>query len=246
MRGLSAKKSATVTDLKYVVSNLESDITEVNNLLQSQPEITLLNDRISQLHDKISQIDNSVKVHFHTLSERVDGLETENQELKSENGKLKNEVQSLKRQLKSNEKHYEEKLNTFLTELQSPSNHVGNPDKQQQVAGKVEPAFMIPADIETSNKFSALDEGTTESNHDAASSVPFPLAEDDLKEAALNPPKPAGTTEIQDSDKPTTGNQKFSETGNSQKSTHRKPVFKETRILQKPEHRYHGKPKISC
>ena len=41
MRGLSARKNATISELKHVVSNLESDITEINKILQSQPEINL-------------------------------------------------------------------------------------------------------------------------------------------------------------------------------------------------------------
>ena len=139
-------------------------------------------------------------------------LETENHQLKSENGKLKNEVQSLKRQIKSNEKHYEDKLNTFLTKLENESNCAEKPEKpaKQQQSGTEEPTFMIPDDIKTCNRFSVLDEGSTESKHNIAPSVPlnFPLTDDNLSETTLNSHKPE-TTGNQKTD--ATGNQKFTE-----------------------------------
>lgn len=81
--GLSARKSATVTELKFAVSNLESEIREINNLLQAQLEISLLNDRISHLQDKITLMDISFKINLQTLFRRVTELETDDYQQKS-------------------------------------------------------------------------------------------------------------------------------------------------------------------
>lgn len=69
---------------------------------------------------------------------------------------------------------------------------------------------MIPDDIKTCNRFSVLDEGSTESKHNTAPSVPlnFPLTDDSLSETTLNSHKPE-TTGNQKTD--ATGNQKFTE-----------------------------------
>ena len=151
-------------------------------------------------------MDHSFKANFHSLSERVNELETENHQLKSENRKLKNEVQLFKKQLKSYEKQYEDKLNTLLTELESDSNRAGKqekPDNQQQT-GTEEPAFTIPDNIVTSNRFSVLGEGPTKSNHNTPTPVlsNSPLADDNLTETTYLP-KPE-----------TTGNQKTETAGN--------------------------------
>ena len=200
--GLSARKSTTVTELKFVVSNLESEITEINNLLQAQPEINLLNDRISHLHDKITQMDNAFKINLQTLSGRVTELETDNYQLKSENGKLKQEIQSLKSQLKSSEKHHEEKLSILLNDLQ---NEPEEQDKQQQATQ--EKAILIPDGIETSNRFFVLGEESTNpiTTTNTTTSPGLPHTANDLTAHTLNH-KPAITPENQK--KETTGHQR--------------------------------------
>ena len=64
MRSLSAKKSATISELKLVVSNLEAQITEINSVLKSQAMEKALEDKFQQLQDKMTQLDKSSKVSY--------------------------------------------------------------------------------------------------------------------------------------------------------------------------------------
>ena len=79
INGLSAKRSATVSELKFVVSNLESEVAEFINILKSDNTRSLLKDKISCLEDKIAQIANSSKINYQSLLEKTKDLELENQ-----------------------------------------------------------------------------------------------------------------------------------------------------------------------
>ena len=68
MRSLSAKKSATISELKLVVSNLEAQITEINGVLKSQAMESAFEDKFQQLQDKMTRLDNSSKVNYQLLS----------------------------------------------------------------------------------------------------------------------------------------------------------------------------------
>ena len=141
INGLSAKRTATISELKFVVSNLESEVTEINNILKTQPMLPLLEDKFSILEDKISQIANTSKINYQFLVERTKELEMEN-----ENLKIKNDIQHLKKQLKSYEKQQRnaetraEETETRDDNHEAPSLHI------------------IPDDIPIANKFSILEE----------------------------------------------------------------------------------------
>lgn len=103
-RGLSARKNAAIAELKSVVSNLESQITEINSVLKSQSVDSLLEVRIFDLQDKITQLDNQSKVQYQALCTRITELES-----KSENNKLKHVIKNLKSKMKSAEHNLNEK-----------------------------------------------------------------------------------------------------------------------------------------
>ena len=144
--GLSAKRTATVSELKFVVSNLESEVTEINNVLQSYPMMSFFEDKISILEDKISQIVNSSKINYQSLNERTNELEMENQSLKNENIKIKNELQHLRKQLQAyGKKQRDVESRGEETEAQD--------DKHEAPS-----LHIIPDDIPIENRYSVLEE----------------------------------------------------------------------------------------
>lgn len=168
MRGLSVRKSATVAELKSVVSNLEAQITGINAVVKAQNNESLLEDRISVLQDKIVQLENSSKANYQALSAQVAELELENDNIKTENNKLKNEIKNLKGKLKSVEQSFNDKLNN--PRVQEDGQRPDQPADQALDKG----VFTFPTDIPVSNSFSILQEipqvvDTTSSTPDVAS-----------------------------------------------------------------------------
>ena len=149
IRGFSARKSATIAELKSVVSNLEGQITEINTILKSQSNKGLLEDRISDLQDKIAQFENSSKANYQALSARVAELELQNDDLKTENNKLKTEMKNLKGKLNVVKHSVDESLSNKTQE--QVDRHV--PDQAEANAG-----FTFPADVPVSNSFPVLQE----------------------------------------------------------------------------------------
>ena len=149
IRGFSARKSATIAELKSVVSNLEGQITEINTVLKSQSNESLLEDRISDLQDKIAQFENSSKANYQALSARVAELELQNDDLKTENNKLKSEIKNLKGKLNAVKHSVDESLSNKTQE--QVDRHVR--DQAEANAG-----ITFPADVPVSNSFSVLQE----------------------------------------------------------------------------------------
>ena len=149
IRGFSAKKSATIAELKSVVSNLEGQITEINTVLKLQSNEDLLEDRISDLQDKIAQFENSSKANYQAPSARVAELELQNDDLKTENNKLKTEMKNLKGKLNVVKHRVDESLSNKTQE--QVDRHV--PGQAEANAG-----FTFPADVPDSNSFSVLQE----------------------------------------------------------------------------------------
>ena len=174
MRSLSSRKSATVSELKAVVSNLEVQITEINSVLKSQSPETLVENKISQLMDKITQVEKSSKVQIQSLSSRITDLQDENQTLKSENAKLKSEIQNVKGKLKSFEQSYNEKLHNSIADMMK-EHGLGKKDKDNNKGDKrsdqeKEQQLTFP-DVIISNTFAALQE--TSSNQSTSDSPAF-------------------------------------------------------------------------
>ena len=168
IRGFSARKSATIAELKSVVSNLEGQITEINTVLKSQSNESLLEDRISDLQDKIAQFENSSKANYQALSARVAELELQNDDLKTENNKLKSEIKNLKGKLNAVKHSVDESLSNKTQE--QVDRHV--PDQAEANAG-----ITFPADVPVSNSFSVLQEdlhvaNTTSSTLDERKGTP--------------------------------------------------------------------------
>ena len=171
---MSSRKSATVSELKAVVSNLEVQITEINSVLKSQSPETLVENKISQLMDKITQVEKSSKVQIQSLSSRITDLEDENQTLKSENAKLKSEIQNVKGKLKSFEQSYNEKLHNSIADMMK-EHGLGKKDKDNNKGDKrsdqeKEQQLTFP-DVIISNTFAALQE--TSSNQSTSDSPAF-------------------------------------------------------------------------
>ena len=173
LRSLSAKKSATISELKLVVSNLEAQITEINSVLKSQAMESTFEGKFQQLQDKVTQLDSSSKVNYQFLSAKVSELEAEICTLKAENTKLKKDIQGLKGNLKLTKRTFDDKLNTSIAELQSNLSVAENDKPVQQ---KDENLLFFPDDVETSNGFSALQEDpiTTGDNTPNNASPPYP------------------------------------------------------------------------
>lgn len=155
MRSLSAKKMATISELKLVVSNLETQVSEINSVLKSQSIEKAINDKFQHLQDKITQLDKASKVNLQSLSERISDLETENNSLKLENTKLKSEIQGLKGKIKLTKKTFDDKLNNSIAELQSNLSTLEDhpPDHQNNHED-----ISVADGVVTSNSFSVLED----------------------------------------------------------------------------------------
>ena len=94
VRGLSTRSKASLTALKSVVADLETDFTEVKNTVSTTND--LYNGKMDILADKIAQLENTFKVKIEFLSARVIDLETNYDSLLAENVKLKNDIQNIK------------------------------------------------------------------------------------------------------------------------------------------------------
>ena len=94
VRGLSTRSKASLTALKSVVADLETDFTEVKNTVSTTND--LYNGKMDVLADKIAQLENTFKVKIEFLSARVIDLETNHDSLLAENVKLKNDIQNIK------------------------------------------------------------------------------------------------------------------------------------------------------
>ena len=94
VRGLSTRSKASLTALKSVVADLETDFTEVKNTVSTTND--LYNGKMDVLADKIAQLENTFKVKIEFLSARVIDLETNYDSLLAENVKLKNDIQNIK------------------------------------------------------------------------------------------------------------------------------------------------------
>ena len=174
MRSLSAKKSATISDLKLVVSNLEAQITEINSVLKSQAMESAFDDKFQQFQDKMTQLDKSSKVNHQFLSAKVSELEAEINTLKAENTKLKRDIQGLRGNLKLTKRTFDDKLNSSIAELQSNLS-LAEDDKPVQ-RKESDNLLFFPDDVETSNSFSVLqkDPVTTDDNTPVNVSPPNP------------------------------------------------------------------------
>ena len=100
IRGLSTRSKASLTELKSVIAEIESDVTELKNATNHD----ILDLKLGALADKITQLENTFKVKIDSLSGRVIDLETDNDSLRAENTKLKNDIQTLKQRQRENNK----------------------------------------------------------------------------------------------------------------------------------------------
>ena len=80
LRGLSSKGKASISDLKSVVSNLESEVFDIKNSIPTKQVENF--GQISEIQYKIVQLDNTLKTKISQLSSPVMILELDNDTLK--------------------------------------------------------------------------------------------------------------------------------------------------------------------
>ena len=92
---LSAKRTSTIAELKSLVCNLETKVTEISNSFKCNPMSTQLENELSIMKDKIEHLANTSKTNYQYLTERIND---------SGNEKHINYLKQQKKQLKSHAK----------------------------------------------------------------------------------------------------------------------------------------------